>query len=135
LPEIALFLCDEMTALDAVGPYEGLARLPDADARFVAATPGRNTTDVGLVLTADSALEDVPAPDVIRRLGRGRVPFMNETALRFSQAAWLSPSADSEQMRKGATVDEVVRWDRAAADRVVAAGDVAGAYGEAEAAA
>jgi hypothetical protein len=32
LPEIAFRLYEDMTALDAVGPYEVLARLPGADA-------------------------------------------------------------------------------------------------------
>ena len=41
------------------GPNEVLARLPDADAKFVASTPGPKKTDVGLVLTAETALEDV----------------------------------------------------------------------------
>jgi putative intracellular protease/amidase len=47
LTEIALFLYDGMTALDAVGPYEVLARLPDAEVKFVASTPGpkRPTSD------------------------------------------------------------------------------------------
>jgi putative intracellular protease/amidase len=47
LAEIALFLYDGMTALDAVGPYEVLARLPDAEVKFVASTPGprRPTSD------------------------------------------------------------------------------------------
>jgi Multicopper oxidase len=63
--EIALFLYDDVTALDAVGPYEVLARLPEAEVKFVASTPGPKKTDVGLVLTADSALEEVPAPDII----------------------------------------------------------------------
>jgi putative intracellular protease/amidase len=74
LPEIALFLYDGMTALDAVGPYEVLARLPDAQVKFVASTPGPKKTDVGLVLTADSSLEDVPAPDIIVIPGSGKVP-------------------------------------------------------------
>lgn len=38
MTEIALFLYDGMTALDAVGPYEVLARLPDAEVKFVAST-------------------------------------------------------------------------------------------------
>jgi putative intracellular protease/amidase len=49
MAEIALFLYDGMTALDAVGPYEVLARLPDAQIKFVASTPGPKKTDVGLV--------------------------------------------------------------------------------------
>ncbi len=80
MAEIALFLYDDMTALDAVAPYEVLARLPDADVGFVASTPGPKRTDVGLVLTADSALDDVPAPDVIVVPGSGKVPFLEDPA-------------------------------------------------------
>src|SRR5687768_15606935 len=65
LTEIAFLLYDDMTALDAVGPYEVLARLPGAEAKFVASTPGPKTTDVGLVLVAGCGLEDVPRPDII----------------------------------------------------------------------
>jgi putative intracellular protease/amidase len=79
-PEIALFLYDGMTALDAVGPYEVLARLPDAEVKFVASTPGPKKTDVGLVLTADSSLDDVPAPEVIVIPGSGKVPFLDDPA-------------------------------------------------------
>lgn len=65
MTEIAFLLYEDMTALDAVGPYEVLARLPGADVKFVASTPGPTRTDVGLVLVADSRLEDVPAPDIV----------------------------------------------------------------------
>jgi putative intracellular protease/amidase len=80
LTEIALFLYEDMTALDAVGPYEVLARLPGADVKFVASTPGPKKTDVGLVLIADSSLDDVPAPDVIVIPGSGKVPFLDDGA-------------------------------------------------------
>jgi putative intracellular protease/amidase len=80
VPEIALFLYDDMTALDAVGPYEVLARMSDAEVKFVASTPGPKKTDVGLVLTADSSLEDVPAPDIIVIPGSGKVPFLDDPA-------------------------------------------------------
>ncbi len=65
MTEIAFLLYEDMTALDAVGPYEVLARLPGADVKFVASTPGPTRTDVGLVLVADSRLEDVPSPDIV----------------------------------------------------------------------
>jgi putative intracellular protease/amidase len=78
--EIALFVYDDMTALDAVGPYEVLARLPDAEVRFVASTPGPKKTDAGLILVADSSLDDVPAPDVIVIPGSGKVPFLDDPA-------------------------------------------------------
>jgi transcriptional regulator GlxA family with amidase domain len=80
LLEIALFLYEDMTALDAVGPYEVLARLPEAEVKFVASTPAPKKTDAGLVLTADASLDDVPAPDVILIPGSGRVPFLDDPA-------------------------------------------------------
>jgi putative intracellular protease/amidase len=34
--KIAILIFDKLTALDAIGPYEVLSRLPDADLKFVA---------------------------------------------------------------------------------------------------
>jgi putative intracellular protease/amidase len=93
MPEIALFLYEDMTALDAVGPYEVLARLPDAEVRFVASTPGPKKTDVGLVLTADSSLEEVPAPDVIVIPGSGKVPFLDDSAA----VEWVRQAHETSQ--------------------------------------
>ena len=39
MTQIAFLLYPDMTALDAVGPYEVLARLPGAEIRLVAARP------------------------------------------------------------------------------------------------
>jgi putative intracellular protease/amidase len=78
--EIAIFLYDGMTALDAVGPYEVLARLPGAEVKFVASTPGPKATDAGRVLTADSSLDSVQTPDVIVIPGSGKVPFLDDPA-------------------------------------------------------
>src|SRR5262249_22747697 len=56
--DIAIPLYDRMTALDAVGPYEVLSRLPGARVRFVAKQPGGVTTETKmLTLIADEALE------------------------------------------------------------------------------
>jgi putative intracellular protease/amidase len=64
--EIAILLYDRLTALDAIGPYEVLSRLPDARVVFVAREAGNVTTDNGmLTLVAESALADVPAPDIV----------------------------------------------------------------------
>jgi putative intracellular protease/amidase len=64
--DVAIPLYDRVTALDAVGPYEVLARLPGASVRFVAETPGPVRTETGaLGLAADHALDDFPAPEVI----------------------------------------------------------------------
>ena len=55
--DIAILLFDRLTALDAVGPYDVLAHLPDARVRFVAASPGGKRTETGMLeLRADEAL-------------------------------------------------------------------------------
>jgi putative intracellular protease/amidase len=63
--EIAIPLYDRFTALDAVGPYEVLWRLPGATVRWVGAQARPYATDRGLKLVAEATLDDVPAPDVI----------------------------------------------------------------------
>ncbi len=64
--EIAVALFDEVTALDAIGPYEVLQRLPDTDVRFVGHRVGEVRTDNGyLGLTIDHTFANVPRPDVI----------------------------------------------------------------------
>jgi transcriptional regulator GlxA family with amidase domain len=64
--EIAIPLFDRLTALDAIGPYEVLSRLPDAEVVFVAAEPGPKRTDTGVLkLTADRGLSELPEPDIV----------------------------------------------------------------------
>ncbi|MGX1567067.1 DJ-1/PfpI family protein [Streptomyces sp. NPDC055506] len=64
--QIAIVLYDGFTALDAVGPYETLGRVPDADTVFVAERTGPVRNDTGnLALTADRTLADVPNPDIV----------------------------------------------------------------------
>lgn len=63
--QIAFLVYDQMTALDMIGPYEVIGRLPGAEIRFVAPTAGTKRTDQKLGLIADSPLSDVPAPDVV----------------------------------------------------------------------
>jgi transcriptional regulator GlxA family with amidase domain len=63
---IAIPLFERLTALDAIGPYEVLSRLPGAEVIFVAAGPGPKRTDTGaLSLTADRELGEVLQPDVV----------------------------------------------------------------------
>jgi transcriptional regulator GlxA family with amidase domain len=64
--DIAILLYDRVTALDAIGPYEVLSRLPDSTLQFVAAEPGPIRTDNGMLgLLADRSIEEVPSPDVV----------------------------------------------------------------------
>ncbi len=63
---VAIPVFDAFTALDAVGPYEVLQRLPGAEVRFVGHRVGEVRTENGyLGVTADSTFAEVPSPDVI----------------------------------------------------------------------
>ena len=63
---IAIVLFDGFTALDAVGPYETLGRIPGAKVTFVAESPGPVRTDTGnMAITADASLADLPDPDIL----------------------------------------------------------------------
>jgi transcriptional regulator GlxA family with amidase domain len=63
---IAIPVFDGLTALDAVGPYEVLSRLPGARVHFLAAERGPVRTENGMLgLVAGQTLEQLPAPEVI----------------------------------------------------------------------
>jgi putative intracellular protease/amidase len=63
---ITIPLYDRFTALDAVGPYEVLSRLPGAKIVFVAEEAGPVRTDTrALTLVAERALADIDACDVV----------------------------------------------------------------------
>ena len=81
--QIAIVLYDRFTALDAVGPYETLGRLPGSETVFIAERTGPVRTDTGnLALTADRTLAEVPSPDlVIVPGGPGQSEQMENTAL------------------------------------------------------
>jgi putative intracellular protease/amidase len=64
--QIAIALFDRFTALDAVGPYEVLCRLPGAQVDFVAAEPGIYATDTRMLrLSVERSYADVPAPEIL----------------------------------------------------------------------
>lgn len=66
--EIAVLVFDDLTMLDAVGPLEVLARLPDAEVKIVAKDKGplrAHAVSGGIGLIADHALSDVPSPDIL----------------------------------------------------------------------
>jgi putative intracellular protease/amidase len=63
---IVIPLFDRFTALDAVGPYEVLSRLPGAEVLFVAAETGPVRADTGvLALIADARIDEVDTCDVL----------------------------------------------------------------------
>src|SRR5215207_7238530 len=64
--KVAITLYPGYTALDAVGPYEVLSRLPGASITWLAAEPGPLRTDTGMVaIEADAAYEDLPDPEIV----------------------------------------------------------------------
>ena len=64
--QIVFPIFDNITALDAVGPYEVLSRLPGAEVVFAALEPGpKRTTNGVLALHADAALSEVPRPAIV----------------------------------------------------------------------
>jgi transcriptional regulator GlxA family with amidase domain len=95
--KIAILIYDGLTALDAIGPYEVLCLLPDAEVMFVSMEKGPKRTDSGfLSLVADYTLDEVPSPDVVLVPGSS-----NSTATMMSNGSviqWLR------------TADETSRW-------------------------
>lgn len=64
--QIAVPVFERMTALDAVGPYEVLQRLPESQTVFVGHAEGTIRTDNGFLgLAVDAVFEDLPLPEVI----------------------------------------------------------------------
>ncbi|MEM7337630.1 MAG: DJ-1/PfpI family protein [Actinomycetota bacterium] len=64
--QIAIPLFDRLTALDGIGPYEVMQRLPEASVVFVAERTGEFRTENGFLgLTADATYDEVPTPDVV----------------------------------------------------------------------
>jgi transcriptional regulator GlxA family with amidase domain len=64
--QIAIPLFPRFTALDAVGPYEVLQRIPTFDVTFVGHSRGEVRSENAMLgLTADATFEELPEPDVI----------------------------------------------------------------------
>jgi len=64
--DVAIPLFDRITALDAVGPYEVLSRVPGARVVFVGERTGVYRSEQNaLGLVADATLEEMASPDVV----------------------------------------------------------------------
>jgi putative intracellular protease/amidase len=92
---IAIPLYDRFTALDAVGPYEVLQRLPGAEITWLAHEPGPVGTDTGqLHLVADAAFEDLPDPEiVVVPGGTGTNDFLEDERL----VGWIRRAHESSE--------------------------------------
>lgn len=64
--QIAIVLFERFTALDAVGPYQVLSRLPGAEVAFLAERAGPVADDSHLLyLSAGGTFAEMPHPDIV----------------------------------------------------------------------
>jgi transcriptional regulator GlxA family with amidase domain len=64
--QVAIPLFPRFTALDAVGPYEVLQRIPHIDVTFIGHQRGEVRTENGLLgVTVDATFAEMPEPDVV----------------------------------------------------------------------
>ncbi|WP_300018307.1 DJ-1/PfpI family protein [Pseudonocardia sp.] len=64
--QVAIPIFPRLTALDAIGPYEVLQRIPSIDVTFVGERRGEVRTENGFLgLSVDATFDEVPAPDVV----------------------------------------------------------------------
>jgi transcriptional regulator GlxA family with amidase domain len=64
--QVAIALFPRNTALDAIGPYEVLQRIPSIDVVFVGHRRGEVRSDNGMLgLTCDATFDEVTTPDVL----------------------------------------------------------------------
>src|ERR1700740_44196 len=84
---VALPLFSRFTALDAVGPYEVLQRIPSFEVVFVGHRRGEVRTENGMLgVTCDATFDEVEAPDVVVVPGGiGTRQLIHDDAIR----AWL----------------------------------------------
>ena len=98
--DIAIPLFDRFTALDAVGPYEVLQRLPGAEVTFVAARagPGRHRHRPCSASSPTPRFEDLPDPEIVvvpggtgtRRAARRRAARRLDPRARTRPSQWTT---------------------------------------------
>lgn len=78
--KIAILIFEKLTALDAIGPYEVLSRLPGAELDFVAPEAGIKHTDTGrLGLEATKSIDELTDPDIVLVPGgEGNRPLLTD---------------------------------------------------------
>jgi transcriptional regulator GlxA family with amidase domain len=96
--KILIYLYDGVTALDAVGPYESLSRLPGVEIRFVGRVAGPVRTGDGFLgLVADTGINDEIEADMLIVPGGRRAGVQRELG-EERVLGWM------------AVLDEVTTW-------------------------
>ena len=93
--KVAIALFDRVTALDAIGPYEVLQRVPDFEITFVGHQAGEVRTENGMLgLTVDATFEDLPTPEVVLVPGGiGTRALLDDDARSWTGSAAPTPPA------------------------------------------
>ena len=66
MTSIAIPLFPHFTALDGIGPYEVLQRIPDFDVTFIGHERGVARSDNGMLgIEVDATFEELPTPDIL----------------------------------------------------------------------
>jgi transcriptional regulator GlxA family with amidase domain len=64
--QVVIPLFPKFTALDGIGPYEVLQRIPDLDVTFIGHERGEIRSENGFLgITRDATFEEMPNPDII----------------------------------------------------------------------
>lgn len=64
--QVAIPLFNRFTALDAIGPYEVLQRIPALDITFIGHERGEVRSENGFLgITRDATFEEMPTPDIV----------------------------------------------------------------------
>ena len=92
---IAIPLFPRFTALDGIGPYEVLQRIPGYDVTFVGHERGVVRSDNGFLgIEVDATFEELPGP------GRDRVPRAASAPARWSTTTSCSTGSAGRTRRR-----------------------------------
>ena len=121
--QIAIPIYPAFTALDAIGPYEVLQRVPGAEVVFCSTAPGIVRADQGMLgLSADCSLDEVERPDVVvvpggvgtRFLLDPAGPYPSWIARVHETSAWTTPVCTGSLLLAAAGVldgvDATTHW-------------------------
>jgi len=78
--QVTIPLFPKFTALDAIGPYEVLQRIPTIDVTFIGHQRGEVRSENGMLgITIDATFDDMPKPDIVVFPGGvGTRPLVND---------------------------------------------------------
>jgi transcriptional regulator GlxA family with amidase domain len=91
--QVAIPLFPRFTALDAIGPYEVLQRIPTIDVTFIGHERGEVRSENGMLgVTIDATFEEMPNPDIVVFPGGvGTRPLVDDERVK----AWVRNAHES----------------------------------------